>query len=424
MKFLRFVFYLLCLLIPFENTALRSVAGVFTAPGAIILIPVFLLIAVINFKHISSYEKKTIIYFLTFFTYSLFVSLFFSFDYNYTFVLDRGVRFLLLILPPVVVFLVVLRQKEEVTNLGVFLIAFVCLLSLVVNLTLPDIVNKQSFIQFSSALSPHRLRGFTLEASTFGFQIILSLLMLFIVLNIKVFYVIPLLFILASITVSKGTLIALFLSFSFCLAFAVRPKAKPVIFAFVACALPLLFSNAFYAMFASDIENYTSVATRGTMFFTSLIILFKYPFGTGFFGYLPAIYENGFNAISLYQKVFPERMNFNEVMGYFVVGATEGISTKTFFFDWLIFAGLPFLFLFFRFHFQLFRIFSQHRKYNEIICLSFLSISLMTFVPIEGRYIAPFAYAFLFMRSQSYLEFDVNENIVQKSKFKSLRVIW
>ena len=424
-KFLKFIFFLLCLLIPFENTSLRSIAGVFTAPGAILIIPVFLLCAVANFKQINLFEKKVLLYSFLFFVYSLLVSLTFSVRYDYLFVLDRGIRFLLLIMPSIVVFLVVLRQKEDTINVGVLLIGFVCGLSLVINLIAPDIVNTQSFIQYSNALSPHRMRGFTLEASTFGFQIIVVMLLCFIVFGIKLTFAIPFLIIVASLTVSKGTLGCLLLSLLLYLFFLVKSPAKYFFGILILTALPIIFSDNIYSMFASDIENYSSVATRGTMLVTSILILLKYPFGAGFFGYLPSIYENGLSGISIYQRIFPVKLNFHEVLNYFVAGATEGISTKTFFFDWIIFAGFPFVIMFVMFHAFVIKRLSAHKKHLEIVCLLFLSTSLMTFVPLEGRYIAPFAYGFLFLKSQSLVKLDSINTIEEPSKFFHFRkIVW
>ena len=419
---MKYVFYLLCLLIPFENTALRSLAGVFTAPGAILIIPILLLSAALNFKKINIYEQKFMFVLAYYIIYSLIISLLFSIDYNYYFVLDRGVRFFLLVAPTVVVFFTVIRQTETTLNTGVMLITAVSVLSLLINLVAPDIVNNQSFIQYSSALSPHRMRGFTLEASTFGFQIIVVMLLLFIVIKLKMIVAIPILILIASITVSKGTLLCLVLSCFVYMALSIRSGIKYVIFLSSLIVLPFIFSDSVYSLFASDIENYSSVATRGTMLFTSIVILFKYPLGAGFFGYLPAIYENGFNAIELYQAVFPVKLNFHEVLTYFVVGATEGVSTKTFFFDWVIFAGLPFVVAFMCFNRFLYKSFYTQKQHLEIICLFFLNFSLMTYMPLEGRYIAPFAFAFLFFKAKS--KTNQAYEYSKSKKFIRRKLVW
>ena len=80
MNIKRIVFYLLCVLLPFENTALASIGGVFTAPLGIILVPVMLLLILTDIRKLPAFDLNVIKFF--FLTLGLsFVSLLFFLDH-------------------------------------------------------------------------------------------------------------------------------------------------------------------------------------------------------------------------------------------------------------------------------------------------------------------------------------------------------
>ncbi len=397
------MFFLLCFLIPFESTKLAAIGGVFTAPAGMIVIPFFLIIGFLNLNKINNLERRGVVIFSVFLLYSLIMSLFFITDYEPSFILDRGSRFILIIIPTIIVFFICARQDLETLSKGIWIISSVCLFSLFLSLMFPSTVNNTSFIQISNALSPDRLRGFTFEASTFGFQIVISL-MLFSIVNktSKPLYIIAITFI-AFISTSKGTLLCFILSVCIYAILRSHYLLKYILFLVIPFLFIITFDTYVFPLFASDIDNTTSIATRGTMLFTSLISLFNYPLGTGFFGYLPSIYENGLLGIEQFQNVYPEHINFEEVLRYFISGEVKGVSTKTFFFDWVIFAGWPFILLFFYINIKLLNVFLKNDNYSEVICLIFMIISLMTYMSLDARFCIPFAYAFLFLRCKQSL---------------------
>lgn len=408
MKFQKYLFYLFCFLIPFENTALATIGGVFTAPGGFLLLPFFCVIATFQINKINILEKRLLIILSLFLMFSLLMSFYFLNDYSPSFVLDRGVRFFLLIMPSMMVFTICLRQDYETLKKGVLIIVSIAIFSLLLSLSFSGVVNSKSLIQYSTALSPHRLRGFTLEASTFGFQIVTSLLLLAIVKKLPRASYIPLLFIITTASTSKGALICFVLSVLLYIYFRLHYSLKLLIGFLVPFVFMLIFNDYIFPLFENDIENYGTVATRGTMLFTSFIILFKYPLGVGFFGYLPAIYNNGLQGIELFQHVYPEYLNFSEVLTYFHSGEVKGVSTKTFFFDWAIFAGWPFVFAFIYFNASLIRFFVKKNASADATLLIFIVISICTYVPIDGRYIVPFAYTFLLYRKRQLKRYDIS----------------
>lgn len=165
-----FVFYALCLVIPFENTMLASLAGVFTAPLGVLLLPAMLLYVVTS---LSLFEKADL-WLIKFFLLVLLISILnlsvLIADYDIGFLIDRGLRFALLAIPTMAVYLFCIRLNLATLEKGVKIIFAVVAAIYVVNLLVPSVVNSSSPLQFSEALSPHRMRGFTFEASMFGFQ--------------------------------------------------------------------------------------------------------------------------------------------------------------------------------------------------------------------------------------------------------------
>jgi len=404
MRCLNIVFYLLCFLILFESTSLASIGGVFTAPAAITILPIYLIIGFVNIYKINLLEKKILLAFFVFILYSIIMSFVFFSEYDNYFVVDRGTRFLLLATPPLMIFVICLRQNISTLESGITIITFISIVSLLMNVFIPDTLNFRSFIHYTDALSPNRLRGFTLEASTFGFQIITVLLLFSIVKKINLNLYIPILLFISILSTSKGTLLVLCISVLVCVMFCMKSKLKYPMMICVSIFSIMLYDSFLENSFELDLERYTTIATRGTMYFTAINILIDYPLGSGYFGFLPAIYENGLQGINTFQFFYPGHLNLQEVLVFFSEGATKGISTKTFFFDWMIFAGLPFIVCFIYFNFHLFKVFKAYSAYPEMICLVFISTSLTTFVPIEGHYIAPFAYALLVLRSRTIIK--------------------
>ncbi|EGU43433.1 hypothetical protein VII00023_16415 [Vibrio ichthyoenteri ATCC 700023] len=394
------VFLFLCLLIPFENTALASIGGVFTAPLGIVLVPLLALIIVLSYRTLSETEFNTIKLLFGFFVYSFILLTFFYGDYNKTFLFDRGLRFLLLIIPPVVIFLTVIRQDEKTIYQGVMVIAGVVIFAFLLNLVARGFINSSSFFHQNFALSPHRMRGFTLEASTFGFQFSLALLMVAAIFRINLFIITPVIVGSVILITSKGTLICFLMTvFITFVTFSRINAFHKLLASFILLFSISMFVTTFLgSSIVNDIERYTSVATRGTAVMTAIMSLIYNPIGSGFFGYLPSMYEYGVYALRFVDGLAPGLLNFSEFSNYLVVGETKSVSTKSFFFDWVIFGGIFFVYVYIKYIGRLFKFFIKHRMKYDFTVLLFLVLASSFFMTIDARYIAPFALGFVYVR--------------------------
>lgn len=397
------IFYLLCLLTPFENTALAQFGGVFTAPLAIILIPLILWSLAGRVNSIHSYEFDILKFFGLVLTISFVNLIFLQNHYDLYFLVDRGIRFILIAIPTFLVFIFCARQNEETFKKGILLLFAVVILSYIINSISPNFVNSTSFIQYSPAFSPHRMRGFTLEASTFAFQLIIACLLFFHSKNIKPTLSIPILLLLCLPTTSKGGLITLIIAsgLSYLICFL---RITPVV-KYVAVLLAFIFGlwlsqDGIVAMFATDVEKYNSVATRATIVLTAIVSLGTNPAGAGFFGYLPSIYENGPSAVAILDSLFPNSLNYGEVRKYFIVGTVEGVGTKSFLMDWIIFGGFIFLYYYSKSIKYLVSMNLYKRDFYQLSILIFLIISTSLFIPADGRYICSIALAYLIIKSK------------------------
>ena len=173
------IFYFLCLLTPFENTALAQFGGVFTAPLAIIIMPLIVWSLASRVNSIYTYEFEILKFFGIVLTISFVNLIFLQNHYDLYFLVDRGIRFILIAIPTFLVFIFCARQDKKTFQKGFSILFTVVILSYVINSISPSFVNSTSFIQYSPAFSPHRMRGFTLEASTFAFQLIMACLLFF-----------------------------------------------------------------------------------------------------------------------------------------------------------------------------------------------------------------------------------------------------
>ena len=312
MNIKRIVFYLLCVLLPFENTALASIGGVFTAPLGIILVPVMLLLILTDIRKLPAFDLNVIKFF--FLTLGLsFVSLLFFLEFDTGFLIDRGSRFVLIVIPTFTVFLFTMRQSMQTMVTGCFILSCMIFLIYLVNLLAPSVVNTPSFLQHNAAFSPHRMRGFTLEASTFAFQFVLACLLFCHIKKIRPLYSIIAISLLTFITTSKGGvlsfMLAFFLSYIICF-FRVSTKVKYLSSALLIPLVLLASQDSIAAMFATDIQKYTSVATRSTISLTAIVSLFHYPIGAGYFGFLPSIYNCGPIAMDILDYLFPNTFVF------------------------------------------------------------------------------------------------------------------
>ncbi|WP_243641863.1 hypothetical protein [Vibrio sinensis] len=414
------LFILLCVFIPFENTMLASIGGIFTAPMGIILIPLLGLKILLQYQTLSKTEFHAVKLLFAFFAYSfVLLSLFYA-HYDKAFLIDRGMRFFVMVIPLIIVFLTVIKIDEKRLYQGVALIAAIVIFSFVANLVARGFINGTSPIHYNSAHAPHRMRGFTLEASTFGFQFVLAGLLLAAVYRINLLLLSVFMIACITLITSKGTLVSFLITvvMTFAVFSRINLLHKVIGIAVLAISGSIVVSTIIGPSIVNDLENYTSIATRSTAIMTSVFSLIHRPLGAGLFGFLPAMYEYGVDALNFVDRLFPRLLNFKEFASYLVVGETKSVSTKSFFFDWVIFGGLFFLYFYIKYVGRLFRFFIKNRMPYDFAILLFLVLCTSFFMSIEARYIAPFALGFLFVR---YRIVDNKNSSSVKEKANELR---
>jgi hypothetical protein len=376
----------------FENTTLSSIGGVFTAPLVMMLFPIVLFVTAINFSVIKERERKLwlLFFFSIIYSLALLIYHYYTKDMNIYFNLDRGIRLIIIFVPTLALYTFFSLFGYSTIYKGFAIFAMMVVSIYVVNLFLPELFNQRSFIQGSTALSPDRMRGTTLEASTFGLQVGLSVIFLFRHFDFPK----PLAFIitisLLFMTTSKGSLIAFSASYLIVVLITGKTTARTKFIYASLLTLGVIFfiSGPVIGMISSDIEKYSSSATRSTMILLSFISLIENPLGVGYFYYFESVYENGPKAVQHLYKLYPNALNFNEVITYFIKGTVEGVSTKSFTFDWMICFGFPFIYYLLRLvKFVVSNLVSMDFYYLQMAVFIFISATF--YLPIDSRYYIP-----------------------------------
>lgn len=182
-------FFLFCLFIPFDNTSLQNIGGIMTAsPSALILLP-GLFVSILS-KGLKVNKNILLCFFgvlLISFSYYFYWIFYFP-ELDPIFILDRGSRYFLLYVFYFFALYYSLRQNIKDIRAGAALIIIVVFLSVFINYLDPAIINNKSIIQYNDFINPDRLRGFSLEASVFGYQIVCCILLLAVLLNWSTFF--------------------------------------------------------------------------------------------------------------------------------------------------------------------------------------------------------------------------------------------
>lgn len=390
--------YTLSFFLIFENTSLSKYAGVFSASLAMLLLPIAISFLMMTNKKLGIIEKKIFFIYVVLFLYSVVI---FVFNYHDNlrmgFLVDRGLRFALLALPSLIFFIFFLSFSRQQLENALLIFSICIVLIYILNLIIPSLFNNASFFQGSYAHSPHRMRGFTLEASTFGFQVGIAAIFLARQLEVNRMLAFMAICLAIFITTSKGGLITFSLAFFIGILLdkkTVKSTKSLLLLSFLVLS-PVLYLEVLQPAFASDIEKYNSSATRSTMILVSIFSLFENPFGVGFFGYLPSIYENGKEVIQSIEAVMPNVFDYKEVSTYLYFGAVKGVSTKSFIFDWLIYFGLIFLYFLYKVVSWYISKLSKFDFYFLVMFL-FILMSITFYLPIDGRFIVPLVLAFLY----------------------------
>ena len=190
---------------------------------------------------------------------------------------------------------------------------------------------------------------------------------------------------------SKGGLISLLL----CVVVIAIVKTRSSLTMKVVAAvvvIPVLYAGSLLliSMFGTIIEanETSSIATRLSMAVFALIAVAHNPTGVGFTGFLPAIRHYLPNAMEIVQSWFPVPLAFVEVKSYLEPPYRDA-DCKTFFFNYLVFFGIPFAIVFFRFAFGLLRRLFNSGCDSIFVGLLFCLLSLMTYYSTMNAYTMP-----------------------------------
>lgn len=394
------LFFLFCLLMLFEDTIFNSLGGALTSNAAFFLMPLVFSVELVVLRKRWSADFLRVCFGVTLF--SLVIMAFF-YSYELVFLLNRGGRQLILFFVFIFVFFYCKSIGLEKLSAGAKILFLVSFFALITNFLFPAYLSSQSIFHSAEYISSARLRGFSSEASNFGFQIVVCTLLLGVI-NRKydfIFFILAIIF--SFLSSSKGSLITLILAFSLVfLSGRISVKVLCVFF-LVLFGGGFLLINYVLPTIYMDMEEYTSIATRSTMILVAIYSMYSHPVGGGFFGYLPVIYEAGPKIVQFLSSVFPIPLNFSEVNDYFVVGAFDSVGTKSLVFDLVITFGWLFAIPFFYFVFKVTRAFVKAKEKMCAILFVFVVISLSTYISNYSCYLIPYVFSFFVLKYKSII---------------------
>ncbi|MGA2049202.1 MAG: hypothetical protein ABSG96_16000 [Terracidiphilus sp.] len=228
-----------------------------------------------------------------------------------------------------------------------------------------------------------RPSGFSTEASTLSVQIVASGMLTahFLARRWQKWAVGTLTCALLIFSSSKGGLISLLL----CVIVLGIAKSRSSLLSKIVVSfilLPVIYFGFLFivSIFGALVEtNETAtIATRLSMPVYALITVAHHPFGVGFTGFLPSITRYLPQAMTFVQSLFPFPLWFAEVKGYLEPPQT-GAGCKAFFFDFLVFFGIPFAIVFLRFVGGLLTRLLRCQCYWLFVGVLFSVIALMTY---------------------------------------------
>jgi hypothetical protein len=238
-----------------------------------------------------------------------------------------------------------------------------------------------------------RPHGFSTEASTLSVQIVSSgiLVVHFLRRRWQKVCVGALTCALLVYSQSKGGLVALLL----CTVILVIVKSRSSFVSklVMVCVLaPVIYLGSIFALslFTSIIEvnDTQTIATRLSMALFALIAVMHNPFGVGFTGFFPAMPHYLPQAMETIQSWFPFPLAFAEVQEY-LTPPQKDADCKTFFFDFLVYFGIPFAVIFIGFVFRLLRQLLRNGLNSLFVGLLFSALALMTYYSSLNAYTMP-----------------------------------
>lgn len=244
-------------------------------------------------------------------------------------------------------------------------------------------INLSTMIRYSINLS-ERYTGFTSEASFFSFTtVILGLLSVYYIKKKILKKIILLLTIyLLILGGSKGALICIFISsIIFVMIYNRFSLSKKLIILLI---VMLISSLGFYYLildsFIGDLEEYTSFATRASSILSSIIIIYNYPFGTGFGVFLPVYKEYLYTSFDILNNIIPYvSLSYLELSDWMSSNSGANMTIKSIIFQYLAYFGVPFIFMFFKYVLSIVKKLLYIKEYFLIFIFLFVLTGITTF---------------------------------------------
>lgn len=377
----------------------------------VFLTPFFLLYEALSINKgklfVSKYQKYFIIYYCIVFLVTIFYFVLIYFKYWSFEVLGENVimKAIRLAVYPLVYFLfyrfIINFLRNDPQNLKILFNAVYfnqLILIIVLLLELPAIKDGVSAISFfhPEEYKYWRVRLLTMEASWAGpvtliFSLTPILLLGFVEVNkwfkrCIILTSVSFLLIFFIYNSSKGFIICFVLGIvAYVIRYVIKRGIKPIyIFGFLFLSIiPLLnFQDQIIYIYENiGQEKTTTFGTRFVSYLAGIKTFFTNPMGTGFGG-LTAIYPRN---IEYFVDVASQNLNTAEIKQY--LSSPRALSTKTYFFDQLIFGGVFFLLFFFMFFVNrlfwikkiMFENFYMMYSYIILICIILSGITYLTF---------------------------------------------
>ena len=233
------------------------------------------------------------------------------------------------------------KIKLQHLRRGLFGGLAICLLGfLATDLIHFDFVLKLAFTEGYQTVEDGRARGFMQETSHFAHYIGHALILLYLMSSVQkpaknrdVVVFLVLLSVFLGIIASRGSAISALVA----LLLATINRRNIYYLLLISPVIYLLGANVLYSI-TYDINNFTSTATRSTLWLASINALIHNPLGYGYYGFYGAVQEFGREAI----RIVGGQTTFITTELIDIVEGLNNVSTKSTLFDFGLIFGLSF----------------------------------------------------------------------------------
>ncbi|PJG83507.1 hypothetical protein [Caviibacterium pharyngocola] len=396
------ILFILISCIPFQNFILnQSSLGIF---GTNLSMPIFyLLFSYYTIKNIKKLKvNKSQVFFIGYILLITLLFLLFSdFQVKGVNLVIKAINNMLIYSQPFIVFYIFnkfFKEREYILiSIKVCFFIFIFLLSILI-LTKLNILNLDDIAIFNG-IPNHNMRPrlFSMESShavtvfiTFGMISLLGS-------ESKIYrIVIYIMLCLGIFLLQSKSGILLFFIISIFLFNKLKFQVKLILVLFMSILFYQYMQENFSLYFNNILlgfEEYTSFTTRTTLILAGILSLFIYPLGTGFGAYI-SLFDNSIqNSMELMNSIFiiigliP---NFSEVETYLI--EANNYSTKSLFFDFIMYFGVFGLLFFYKFHKTIY-----NNINNNIILFFFIFLTLNHTFFVDSVYLYNFWFGFAFI---------------------------